>query len=102
VGETVAVVSTPGCGTTVRALLPAGASRAHRPGGLDGAAAPPEAAGSGSGGDDGAGGHVIKVLIVDEHEVVRQRLRFVLTQEPGFEVVGRPSTGWRRWPRSAG
>jgi len=31
---------------------------------------------------------VIRVLIVDDHEVVRQGLRFVLEQEPGIEVVG--------------
>jgi NarL family two-component system response regulator LiaR len=36
---------------------------------------------------------VIKVLIVDDHEVVRQGLRFVLTQEPGFEVVGQAADG---------
>jgi NarL family two-component system response regulator LiaR len=31
---------------------------------------------------------VIRVLIVDDHEVVRQGLRFVLGQEDGIEVVG--------------
>jgi two-component system, NarL family, response regulator LiaR len=36
---------------------------------------------------------VIKVLIVDDHEVVRQGLRFVLSQEPGFEVVGEAVDG---------
>ena len=36
---------------------------------------------------------MIKVLIVDDHEVVRQGLRFVLTQEPGFEVVGQAADG---------
>ncbi len=36
---------------------------------------------------------MIKVLIVDDHEVVRQGLRFVLAQEPGFEVVGEAADG---------
>jgi two-component system, NarL family, response regulator LiaR len=31
---------------------------------------------------------VIRVLIADDHEVVRQGLRFVLEQEPDLEVVG--------------
>jgi NarL family two-component system response regulator LiaR len=37
---------------------------------------------------------VIRVLIVDDHEVVRQGLRFVLEQEPGIEVVGECGDGW--------
>jgi NarL family two-component system response regulator LiaR len=36
---------------------------------------------------------VIRVLIVDDHEVVRQGLRFVLEQEPGIEVVGECGDG---------
>jgi NarL family two-component system response regulator LiaR len=36
---------------------------------------------------------VIRVLIVDDHEVVRQGLRFVLEQEPGVEVVGECGDG---------
>jgi NarL family two-component system response regulator LiaR len=36
---------------------------------------------------------MVKVLIVDDHEVVRQGLRFMLTQEPGFEVVGEAADG---------
>jgi NarL family two-component system response regulator LiaR len=36
---------------------------------------------------------VIRVLIVDDHEVVRQGLRFVLEQEPGIEVVGECDDG---------
>jgi DNA-binding NarL/FixJ family response regulator len=37
---------------------------------------------------------MVKVLIVDDHEVVRQGLRFMLAQEPGFEVVGEAANGW--------
>jgi len=48
---------------------------------------------SAPGQDDGTGDRMIKVLIVDDHEVVRQGLRFVLTQEPGFEVVGQAADG---------
>jgi two-component system, NarL family, response regulator LiaR len=36
---------------------------------------------------------VIRVLIVDDHEVVRQGLRFVLEQEAGIEVVGECDDG---------
>jgi NarL family two-component system response regulator LiaR len=38
---------------------------------------------------------VIKVLIVDDHEVVRQGLRFVLDQEPDIEVAGDCADGRR-------
>ncbi|RCG25439.1 DNA-binding response regulator [Sphaerisporangium album] len=38
---------------------------------------------------------MIKVLIVDDHEVVRQGLRFVLDQEEGIEVVGECPDGGR-------
>ncbi|MET8139846.1 response regulator transcription factor [Sphaerisporangium sp. NPDC005288] len=36
---------------------------------------------------------MIRVLIVDDHEVVRQGLRFVLDQEEGIEVVGECGDG---------
>ncbi|GII65060.1 DNA-binding response regulator [Sphaerisporangium krabiense] len=36
---------------------------------------------------------MIRVLIVDDHEVVRQGLRFVLEQEEGIEVVGESKDG---------
>jgi two-component system, NarL family, response regulator LiaR len=36
---------------------------------------------------------VIRVLIVDDHEVVRQGLRFVLDQKPDIEVVGESADG---------
>ena len=36
---------------------------------------------------------MIRVLIVDDHEVVRQGLRFVLEQEPDVEVVGECGDG---------
>ncbi|MGW0807966.1 response regulator [Nonomuraea sp. NPDC002799] len=35
----------------------------------------------------------IRVLIVDDHEVVRQGLRFVLEQEEGIEVAGESADG---------
>ncbi|GII57697.1 DNA-binding response regulator [Planotetraspora thailandica] len=38
---------------------------------------------------------MIRVLIVDDHEVVRQGLRFVLRQEDGVEVVGECPDGAR-------
>jgi NarL family two-component system response regulator LiaR len=36
---------------------------------------------------------MIKVMIVDDHEVVRQGLRFVLSQEPDIEVIGESADG---------
>jgi NarL family two-component system response regulator LiaR len=36
---------------------------------------------------------VIRVLVVDDHAVVRQGLRFLLEQEPGVEVVGESEDG---------
>jgi NarL family two-component system response regulator LiaR len=36
---------------------------------------------------------VIKVLVVDDHQVVREGLRFVLEQEPDIEVVGEAGDG---------
>lgn len=36
---------------------------------------------------------MIRVLIVDDHEVVRQGLRYMLEQRPDFEVVGEGSDG---------
>jgi two-component system, NarL family, response regulator LiaR len=36
---------------------------------------------------------VIRVLIVDDHQVVRQGLRFLLAQEDGIEVVGECADG---------
>jgi two-component system, NarL family, response regulator LiaR len=36
---------------------------------------------------------VIRVLIVDDHQVVREGLRFVLEQEPDVEVVGEAGDG---------
>ena len=36
---------------------------------------------------------MIRILIVDDHEVVRQGLRFVLEQEADFEVVGECGDG---------
>ncbi|WP_246269052.1 response regulator transcription factor [Acrocarpospora macrocephala] len=38
---------------------------------------------------------MIRVLIVDDHEVVRQGLRFVLDQEDGIEVAGECADGAR-------
>ncbi len=36
---------------------------------------------------------MIRVLIADDHKVVRQGLRFLLSQEPGIDVVGEAADG---------
>jgi NarL family two-component system response regulator LiaR len=36
---------------------------------------------------------VIRVLVVDDHKVVREGMRFLLDQEPGVEVVGQCADG---------
>ena len=36
---------------------------------------------------------MIRIVIADDHRVVRQGLRFLLSQEPGFEVVGEAADG---------
>ena len=36
---------------------------------------------------------MIRVLIVDDHKVVRQGLRFLLSSEPGIEVAGEAADG---------
>jgi NarL family two-component system response regulator LiaR len=35
----------------------------------------------------------VRILIADDHPVVRQGLKFLLSTEPGFEVVGEASNG---------
>ncbi|WP_338087267.1 response regulator transcription factor, partial [Nonomuraea zeae] len=44
-------------------------------------------------GPGGEAAMTIRVLIADDHEVVRQGLRFVLDQEDGIEVVGESGDG---------
>jgi two-component system, NarL family, response regulator LiaR len=39
------------------------------------------------------GGAVIRIVIADDHRVVRQGLRFLLSQEPDIEVVGEAADG---------
>ena len=39
------------------------------------------------------GGPMIRVLIADDHKVVRQGLRFLLSSEPGIEVAGEAADG---------
>jgi signal transduction histidine kinase/DNA-binding NarL/FixJ family response regulator len=74
-GGTFSVESAPGQGTKVTAELPvAGARVAERP-----------ANGNGRRSFQGVS---IRVLLVDDHAVVRQGLRGVLDREPGIEVVG--------------
>ena len=36
---------------------------------------------------------MIRVLIADDHKVVRQGLRFLLSSEPGIEVTGEAADG---------
>jgi NarL family two-component system response regulator LiaR len=43
--------------------------------------------------DDAEHGAVIRVLIADDHAVVREGLRGLITSEPGMEVVGEAADG---------
>jgi len=38
-------------------------------------------------------GDTISILLVDDHEVVRQGLRAYLSAQPGFDVVGEAGAG---------
>jgi DNA-binding NarL/FixJ family response regulator len=42
----------------------------------------------------------IKVLIVDDHAVLRQALRLLLENQAEVEVVGDAQNGGRRWTQS--
>ncbi|MGE5530907.1 MAG: response regulator [Bacteroidota bacterium] len=44
-------------------------------------------------GERGSSTAHIRVLIVDDHEIVRKGIRAVLTETPGFEVVGEAGNG---------
>ena len=43
----------------------------------------------------------IKVLVADDHTIVRTGIRHVLESEPGFEVVGEAGTGSEAWALAA-
>jgi DNA-binding NarL/FixJ family response regulator len=43
----------------------------------------------------------IKVLVADDHMIVRSGIRQVLESEPGFEVVGEAGTGSEAWALAA-
>ncbi len=43
----------------------------------------------------------IRILIVDDHTILRQGLRLILTQEPDFEVVAEASSGTEAIEQSA-
>ncbi len=45
------------------------------------------------GGDPAGGGGVVRVLIVDDHPVVREGLRAMLDEVPGLEIVGEAADG---------
>ena len=42
-------------------------------------------------------GVITKVLVADDHGVVRKGLRFLLQTDPSIEVVGEASDGRRRF-----
>jgi NarL family two-component system response regulator LiaR len=48
---------------------------------------------SGSGGVNGLGGQAIRVLIADDHAIVRKGIRALLATEVGIEVVGEARDG---------
>jgi DNA-binding NarL/FixJ family response regulator len=42
----------------------------------------------------------IRVLIADDHAVLRAGLRMLLDAEPDIEVVGKRGTAWKFWRAS--
>ena len=44
----------------------------------------------------------IRVLIADDHAILREGIRALLQLQPDIEVVGDAGAAWRRSPRSSG
>jgi DNA-binding NarL/FixJ family response regulator len=42
-------------------------------------------------------GSKIRILIADDHGIVREGIRMILSTQEDFEVVGRPARAGRRW-----
>ena len=83
-GGSLAVVSLPGAGATFRLTVPQ-----EGPGGVDGPAHPdPTAAAAAA-----AATAAVRVLLVDDHTVVRHSLRLLLNCEADFEVIGEAADG---------
>ncbi len=85
------VESAPGKGTRVALLVPAHLGKVLRPvvPQTSGAPAPTRWASEGSTGD----GQRIRVLLADDHAVVREGLAGLLALQPGIDVIGRASDG---------
>ena len=49
----------------------------------------------------GEGEVAIRLLIADDHALVRSGLRSMLQREPGIEIVARPATAARPWSSAA-
>ena len=82
-GGSLAVVSLPGAGATFRLTVPQDGSAA------DGAAHPDPTADAATAAPPAA----VRVLLVDDHTVVRHSLRLLLNCEADFEVIGEAADG---------
>ena len=99
-GGELEISSSPGCGTRVSLMAPLpGALRPstdllHSQGNSGNATDRPGSAAAGQAGDDVAtDGNNIRLLLADDHRVLRQGLASLLGQQAGIEVVGEAENG---------
>lgn len=86
-GGELRIESSPGCGTSVTLFMP------FSPGQVAAPVAVPRPDSS-SGARAVSGGSRARVLVADDHEMVRAGLSNLLSQDPCLEVVGEARNGW--------
>jgi signal transduction histidine kinase/DNA-binding NarL/FixJ family response regulator len=92
-GGRLAVESAPGRGTTVAAVVPVPEGSGEPQGGCPGGSGGVRGTTRGCPGGSGGAAVTIRLLIADDHPVVRDGLRGMLASEADFEVVGEAGSG---------